>query len=123
MLAKSKRLNLKKDFKWVVSGAKTEDQIVKLFWRVGDNPLPRVGIAVSGSVFKKAVLRNRARRLVAAGFKMLYDSLAPGINIIAMPKAEIIKVGSKEVVDYLQKQLKERGLVKKGDAKGSFSTD
>ncbi|MDO8576966.1 MAG: ribonuclease P protein component [Candidatus Daviesbacteria bacterium] len=106
MLPKSQRLNLKKDFKWVAAGKKLETKYLKLFVKVGDNKLPRVGIAVSSKSFKKAVERNRARRLTSAAFEALYSSLSERLNILALPKVGVINVKSGDVLLDMEEGLK-----------------
>ncbi len=98
MLAKVNRLNLSNDFKWVASGFRIQTKFTTLFLKLGDNLHPRVGIAVSGKVFKNATQRNRARRLVSSAFESLYKSLPENINIVALPKSGVIKVKSAEVL-------------------------
>lgn len=111
MLPKSKRLNLKKDFKWVAAGKKLETQYLKLFVRIGDNQGARVGIAVSAKVFPKATLRNRAKRLVSAAFESLYSSLPATINIVALPKAGVVKVKSGAILLDLEAVLKNAKII------------
>lgn len=111
MLPKSQRLNLKEDFKWVASGKKLETKYLKLFVKLGDNEMPRVGIAVSGKSFKKAVERNRARRLTSAAFEALYSKLPNAINIVALPKAGVIKVKSGDIILDLEEGLKREGIL------------
>ncbi|MCL5784420.1 MAG: ribonuclease P protein component [Patescibacteria group bacterium] len=113
MLSKDKRLNLRKEFKWVASGEKVENNILKLFIKFGDNVQPRVGIAVSSSTFKKAVDRNRARRLIATGFQDFYFKLPQNVNLIAMPKAEVLGLGSGEVTIFLKQLLEQKKLLVK----------
>ncbi|MBI2018241.1 ribonuclease P protein component [Candidatus Daviesbacteria bacterium] len=111
MLPKSKRLNLKKDFKWVASGKKIESKYAKLFIKIGDNTNPRVSIAVSSSLFKKATERNRARRLVAEAFHNTYYLLPNTINIVALPKHKVLEVKSSDVFLDLQKLLKDEKII------------
>lgn len=111
MLPKQKRLNLKKDFKWVASGKKLETKYLKLFVKVGDNQMPRIGIAVSGKSFKKATQRNRARRLVSAAFESIYSKLPSAINIVALPKARVIDVKSQDVLFDLEEGLKGEKII------------
>lgn len=106
MLPKFQRLNLKKDFKWVVAGKSLETKYLKLFFKSGDNKIPRVGIAVSSKVSKKATERNRARRLVSAAFESLYKNLPESINIVALPKAMVTRVKSSDVLLDLEEVLK-----------------
>lgn len=111
MLSKSKRLNLKKDFKWVVAGKKLEGKYLKLFIKTGENNLARVGIATSSKTFKKSTERNRARRLVAEAFQATYNNLPDTINIVALPKVSILNVKSKDVLLDLGKLLKDEKVV------------
>lgn len=111
MLPKSQRLNLKEDFKWAAAGKKLETKYLKLFVKLGDNEMPGVGIAVSGKYFKKAVERNRARRLTSAAFEALYSVLPQGVNILALPKAGILKVKSGDLLLDLEEGLKEEKIL------------
>ncbi len=111
MLPKSQRLNLKKDFKWVAAGKKLETKYLKLFIKTGENEKPRVGIALSGKNFKKAVERNRARRLIATAFQNIYSILPGNINIVALPKPGILSVKSGDVLSDLESKLKDKNLL------------
>lgn len=106
MLSKDKRLNLKTDFKWVAAGKSLDTKFLKLFIRLGDNSLPRVGIATSSKNFKKAHERNRARRVVSACFETIYSQLPERINIIALPKSNVLEVKSGDVLMDLEAGLK-----------------
>lgn len=111
MLSKEKRLNLKYDFKWVAAGKSLDSKFAKLFFRMGENQTPRVGIATSLKNFKKAHDRNKARRLVSAAFAVLYPTLTTTINIVALPKQAIIGVKSKDVLLDLQQRLKDEKII------------
>lgn len=113
MLPKEKRLNLNKDFKWVASGTKIENNLVKLFYKSSSNPStnsgqvnqPKIGISLSKKTFKKAVERNRARRLVSKSLENLYNKLPKGINIVVLPKEEVLKVSSDELTKSINEIL------------------
>lgn len=118
MLPKSQRLNLKKDFKWVSAGKSlgttrpsSGGKYLKLFIRFGENTQPKIGIALSGKNFKKAVDRNRARRLVATAFQALYSSLPSSINIVALPKPGVLSVKSGDVLSDLEATLKNEKII------------
>ena len=112
MLPKSQRLNLKTDFKWVASGKSIDTVFAKLFLKLGENQTPKVGITSSSKVFKKAVDRNRARRLISTAFQSLYLRLPGNINIVALPKQPVISVKSGDVLLELEKVLKETKMLK-----------
>lgn len=111
MLPKPQRLNLKKDFKWVAAGKKIESKSFKLFTKIGENELARVGIALSGKSFKKAVDRNRARRLTSQAFQELYLKLPSTINIVALPKVGILDVKSEDLFLELEKIFKYEKII------------
>ena len=111
MLPKEKRLNLKKDFEWVAAGKKLETKYLKLFIKLGDNQVPRVGIAVSGKSFKKATERNRARRITSAAFETLYRSFPQSINILALPKSQVVNVKSGDLLLDLEEGLKKEKIL------------
>ncbi len=101
MLPKSNRLNLKKDFKWVVCGKRSETKHFKLFYQIGVNSHPLVGIALSKSVFRKATKRNRARRLTAVAIQANYDKLLNNLNLVIMPKIEILQTRPEQLSEEL----------------------
>lgn len=111
MLPKPNRLNLKTDFKWVVSGDRISTQYIKLFFRTGSNALPRVGIALSKSEFKKAVDRNRAKRLVSKAFEDVLDQLPSAINIVAMPSSGVLDISSVQLSQGLKNTLQECKII------------
>lgn len=111
MLPKPQRLNLKKDFKWVASGKKLETKYLKLFIKFGENEKAKIGIAVSSKNFKKAVDRNRARRLIATAFQSVYSILQGSINIVALPKPGVLSVKSGDVLSDLEVTLKDEKII------------
>lgn len=102
MLPKFKRLNLKKSFKWVASGNKSDTAIFKIMYQFGDNSFPLVGIASSKNNFKKAVEKNRARRLVSVAIQNLYPSLRNNLNLVIMPRAAILEKSITEIEQTLK---------------------
>lgn len=102
MLPKSQRLNLKKDFKWVASGQKNQTPSLKLWWQLGQNSSPKVGIALSTKEFKKAHDRNRARRLASEAIQKLYSSLKENLNLVIMPKAQVLKKTPQELIEEIK---------------------
>ncbi len=111
MLPKSQRLNLKTDFKWVAAGKKIEGKYLKLFLRMGENQIARVGIALSSKNFKKATDRNRAKRLTSQAFQSIFHLLPLSINIIALPKTGADKVKSSDLLLDLEEVLKDEKII------------
>ncbi len=130
MLSKNKRLNLKTDFKWVTSGKRVESKFMTLFIKMGDPSAhlvnsgqvgsgPKIGIATSSKVFKKAHDRNRARRLVSTAFESLISPLrlseashlSSTINILALPKQGVLSVKSGDILLDLEEVLRKESKV------------
>lgn len=102
MLPKKSRLNLTKSFKFVVAGKKVDTPHFRLAYKEGENEHPAVGIAVSGKVFKKANLRNRARRLASSAIQSHYASLRKNLNLVIMPKATILQCKTERLIEELK---------------------
>jgi len=96
MLPRDLRLNLKRSFKFIASGQKLTSTNLTAFYRFSDNLEPKVGISLSTKQFKKAHLRNRARRLISQIVQNNYHRLPPKLNLIIMPTACIF---DKRLVD------------------------
>lgn len=111
MLSKSKRLNLKKDFKWVASGKRVDGIYASVFIRMGQNNSPLLGIAISSKHFKKAHERNRVRRIISSALEVLYSRLPANINIVVLPKSSIAHVKSEDVLLDLEEVVKKYNLL------------
>jgi len=111
MLAKSQRLNLKTDFKWVAGGKKIDSEFLKMFIRMGENEKPKVGVAISSKNFRKATERNRTKRVVFQAFQSLYSSLPNNINIVALPKQMATSVKSGDLLLDLEAVLKDEKII------------
>lgn len=111
MLPKDRRLNLKKDFKWVAAGKRATSRNFSLFIKYGENGFPRMGVATSKKNFKNAVDRNRARRLLSKAFENIYSILPYNVNIIALPKQGLIEVKSEDLSKELEDTLKREGIL------------
>ena len=102
MLSRDKRLNLNTSFRWVRGGRSAEDQFTKIFTRVGDNTQPLVGISTSAKVFKKAVDRNRARRLISRCIELFYNKIPNNLNIVILPKDKVLDAGLEDLYASLK---------------------
>lgn len=102
MLPKQDRLNLSKDFKWVVKGKKVNTPNLKLFFVFSDNQSPKIGIAISKKDFKKANKRNRARRLISKAVETHFPALKRSLNLVIMPKASVVEKKPQQLEQELQ---------------------
>lgn len=86
MLSKSKRVNLKTDFKWIVTGVRIQTSNFVIYKKLGDNSEARIGISMSKKSIKEANQRNRMRRLTSKYFEENYNTLPKNLNLVIMPK-------------------------------------
>ena len=103
MLPKSKRLNLSKDFRFVAAGVKVSTANFRVMYRFSGEAEPLVGVALSKQNFKRAVDRNRAKRLSFEVLGKIYPSLKDGLNLVIMPKAQIFSSDIEELTKELKK--------------------
>lgn len=97
MLSKAQRLNLKTSFRWVASGKSVTTNSFKLFYRFGQNETALVGVSLRSSEFKKSVLRNKAKRICFELARQSYDQLPKGLNLVIMPRAQILETNSEKL--------------------------
>lgn len=101
MLAKSRRLNIRKSFKWVSAGKRLDFPLFKISYKAGDNDKALIGIALSKQYFREAHDRNRARRLVSSAIERLYPQINSNLNILIMPKTTVLEKSSLEIEEAL----------------------
>lgn len=70
----------------------------------------KCGIICSRKFDKRAVRRNRARRLVKEAFRLLLKEIAP-CGIVVIPKREILQVKMQDVKAVLAKALAKAGVM------------
>lgn len=101
MLPKEQRLNLKTHFRWTAAGKSLSSKNFKLFYRQGENAQPLVGVSIVSAQFKKAVLRNQAKRICLRLIEPHINQLPKNINLVIMPKAQVLE----ENFDDLSREL------------------
>lgn len=109
MLPKSQRLNLKQKFKWVAAGKSYTSKNFKLFYRFGEGAEPKIGVSIASAQFKKATLRNKAKRICFNMAKKYYHLLHKGVNLVIMPKAQVLdlsEVGLEKEFSYAFSNIK-----------------
>lgn len=97
MLAKNARLNLKTSFRFVASGKSLTSQNFKLFYRLGDNTQPLIGVSLVSAQFKKANLRNQAKRIFFDLAKSHYNQLHKNLNLVIMPRSQVLEKSREEL--------------------------
>lgn len=71
-----------------------------------------MGIVASLKVSKKAVDRNRAKRLIRSIIEELWDKIIPGYDILFILKKEVVGKKRKELYLPIKNILEKEGLIK-----------
>lgn len=66
----------------------------------------RFGVIVSSKIFKRAVLRNKARRIIFNFIKDNNFHLNPGSDILIIVSPKIIKLTKEEIQEKIKKVLR-----------------
>ena len=92
MLSRDKRLNLSKEFKWIVSSGKVFDSpSFKIFYKIGhNNSAAKANVALQTKLFKKANLRVKAKRIGFSLIEQIYNKLPKNLNLVMMPKSNFL---------------------------------
>ena len=79
---------------------------------VDNTPLPtRIGVTISQKVSKKAVVRNRIKRQILAGFQSLLPSLAPGWRLVIAVKPRAVACNYGDFLRELKQLLAQAEVI------------
>lgn len=81
--------------------------------RIVKNNLPfsRAGFIVSKKVDKRAVMRNRVRRILSSCVEQMYDKISGGYDMRIYPKKEALNKERNVMYKTLEASLKGKGLL------------
>lgn len=113
MLKKEFRLRKQKDFDWVFSKEGSFFSQGFLALKIVPNNLTfsRFGFIVSNKISKKAVKRNRIKRLMRESVRLMRDQINPGFDIVIIARADISEKKFEEVDSAVDSLLKKSGLL------------
>jgi len=112
MFKKEFRLRKQKDFENVFDkGFYFSDNFLSLKTAKNGLPISRFGFIVSKKVSKKAVRRNRVKRLLRESVRLTQKNIKPGFDAVFISKAGIVGKSFEEVNLVVEKLLKRSGLV------------
>ncbi len=105
-LCKADKLKTKSEFDAVKSeGSRISNELFTfLSLPVRDEVNPRCGVICSRKFHKRAVVRNRARRLLWESFRLLKKRISP-CWMILIPKRKILNAGMPDVKSALNNAL------------------
>ncbi len=99
---RSARLNGKRDFDRVFAQPRRQsDRYFTILYRSSepDEP-PRLGFAVSKRIEKRAVGRNRIKRLIRETFRLHQDNLG-SFDVVVLPKPAAAKADNAQLIQSL----------------------
>ncbi len=112
MLPFKNRLKKEKDFQRVFNeGRFAASDLISVKFVGNGTDDTRVGFVVSNKVAKKAVLRNRTKRMLRGVIGGKMNLIAAGFDIIVIAKKGISDVGYEKIADETEKILKKSGLL------------
>ena len=110
MLPSKNRLTKKPDFEKVkAEGELLSGRFFGILYTPNGLDLSRFGFIVSTRISKKAVLRNRAKRLMREAVRALLPEMKGGFDVLLLAKKETIKASQAQILKEAKK------LFEKGD--------
>jgi ribonuclease P protein component len=98
-----KKLTKATEFKRVFKNpVVSSDACFRILARAGEDSGLRLGMAVSRHVDKKAVGRNRIKRVVRESFRQHFSGLEKHIDVVVLPRRESATICNKELFSSLQ---------------------
>ncbi len=133
-LGKTERLRRKIDFQGVFSRGESFRDNLLLFYVLKRSPLfflqkkagdasgqmegggvgagNRIGFVVSKRVDKRAVMRNRVRRLLREAYRQNKSTLKEGRDLVVVAKEGAGELGFREIQETLLRLFRKAGLIK-----------
>lgn len=114
MLPKEYRLPLRKELKRVKKeGVLIQGKLFSLLvsHQTVRNQSSRFGFIISTKVHKKAVKRNRAKRLLSEVLSSLMAKIKPGFDVVFLAKKKLVGADLKEIKSEIKKLFAKAGVV------------
>jgi len=97
-LPRQARLITPADFKRVFKNPiVSADGAFKVLARRNDHERPRLGMAVSRQVDKRAVGRNRIKRVIRESFRQYFANSGPAMDFVVLPRRESATICNRQL--------------------------
>lgn len=115
MLLKKNRLVRRPDFEKVkTKGEKFQSNLFGLLVYPTNNESSRFGFVISTKLSKKAVERNRVKRILREQVRLLLPRIKPGFDVVFLGKKAILESNQEEIGSEIKRLFKKSGqFVKK----------
>ncbi len=114
MLKKELRIRKQKDFDKIFSkGAYFSEKFLVLKTVENGLEVSRIGFIVSNKISKKAVERNRIKRLLREAIRLKWNKIKPGFDSVFIFRGKEVKKSFDEINVVVEKLLKRSGLLLK----------
>lgn len=114
MLPRENRLTNKNDFARVLKPGRIIGGVfLGLATHKSDGGAPRVGFIVSNKISKKAVERNRIKRLMRRAVRLHLSGIEDGAHLVFLAKKRAAGAKSEEITHESLFLLKQSGVLKK----------
>lgn len=113
MLPKQHRLPLRTDLIEVKEkGRLFQGKLFSLLVAKRETPHPsRFAFIISAKIHKRAVKRNRSRRLLTEAIRSLLTKVKPGFDVVFLAKKGLIGVDSKKTKEAVEKLFEKAKLI------------
>jgi ribonuclease P protein component len=114
MLPRENRLVRKPDFEKVKEkGKKFQSNLFGLLVYPTGNQDSRFGFIISTKLSKRAVKRNRVKRILRDKVRLLLPKIKPGFDVVFLGKKALLESNHEEMNLEIKRLFKKSGLLKK----------
>jgi ribonuclease P protein component len=112
MLPRQNRLVRKPDFEKVKEkGDKFQSSLFGLLVFPNEEEFSRFGFVISTKISKRAVKRNRVKRLLRERVRLLLPKIKPGFDIVFLGKKALLEVDYPEIDKEIRRLFKKARLL------------
>ena len=113
MLPRENRLVRKPDFEKVKEkGKKFQSNLFGLLVFPNEEEISRFGFVISKKLSKRAVKRNRVKRILREQVRMILFKIIPGFDVVFLGKKALLESSSGEVGLEVKRLLRKASLLK-----------
>ena len=96
------------------TGRSVPGKLLVMWWLVAPGAAGRMGVVTSRRTLRRAVDRNRARRLLRETFRLCRQSLRADADVLLVARTRLARAGRREVDDDFQAVCRRAGLWRNG---------